>query len=141
MFFLIFFNCIDRNLRGYIVRKVKLARADTAERYTLQTVLLRFIQTGDITAFEQLAVLVCEPAADNRSYCVDNILARKIISTRQFSFSGFTAMERFTFFQQLRSSCAVNRPIDSATAKQGLIRRVYDGVNIGNLRDIAFYRP
>ena len=84
MFFLIFFYGIDRDLRGYIVWEVKLARADTAERYTLQTVLLRFIQTGDITAFEQLAVLVCEPAADNRSYCVDNILARQVISGCDF---------------------------------------------------------
>ena len=84
MFFLIFFYGIDRDLRGYIVWEVKLARADTAERYTFQIILHSFIQAGEVTAFEQLAVFVREPAADNRSYCVDNILARKIISGCDF---------------------------------------------------------
>ena len=68
MFFLIFFYGIDRDLRGYIVWEVKLARADTAERYTFQIILHSFIQAGEVTAFEQLAVFVREPAADNRIF-------------------------------------------------------------------------
>ena len=82
MFFLIFFYGIDRDLCGYVVWEVKLARADTAERYAFQTVLHSFIQAGEVTAFEQLAVLVREPAADDRSHCVDNILALSTIAPR-----------------------------------------------------------
>ena len=43
MLLLIFLDCIDRDLRGNVVREVELACADTAERYTFQIIIYRFI--------------------------------------------------------------------------------------------------
>lgn len=78
MLLLIFLDCIDRDLRGNVVRKMKLACADTAKRYAVQIVHHRNIKAGEVTAFEQLAITLREPAADNRTDGVDNKFARKI---------------------------------------------------------------
>ena len=80
MLLLIFFDRIDRDLCGDVVGEVKLACADTAERYTFQIILHSFIQAGEVTAFEQLAVLVREPAVYDRTHGVDHIFARQVIS-------------------------------------------------------------
>ena len=82
MLLLIIFDRIDRDPRGDVVRKMKLSRADTAERDAVQTVLHRCVETGEITAFEKLAVFLSEPAADDGSHCVDHVLARQVISRR-----------------------------------------------------------
>ena len=52
MLLLILFDRIDRDLRGYVVGKPELTRADTAERDTVQTVLHRNVEAGEVTASE-----------------------------------------------------------------------------------------
>lgn len=88
VFFLILFNRIDRDLRGYVVWEMKLACADTAERHAFQVFLYCFIQTGEVTAFEQFAIILGESAANDRSHRVDYILTGQIISRSDLRLTG-----------------------------------------------------
>ncbi len=119
MFFLIFLNCIDRDLRGYVVGKVKFARADTTERDAVQVILHSFIQAGKITAFKKLAVVLREPAAYDRSDCVDDVFAGQIICRRDLRLSCRLIMSLLLHYlvaitPELDSRKGMDRVVDTA---------------------------
>ena len=121
MLLLIIFDRIDRDPRGDVVRKMKLSRADTAERDAVQTVLHRCVETGEITAFEKLAVFLSEPAADDGSHCVDHIFARQVKSRCDFCLScRFLVALRFHQFiagvPELYPGIGVDGVVDAAVA-------------------------
>ena len=75
-------------------------------------------------------------SSPNRANCVNDITGGQTMSASNFRFTGSATAEGPTFREQLRASPAVNRAIDSATAEERRVRRVYDGIDI-EFRDIA----
>src|SRR5207245_7814179 len=76
------------------------------------------------------------PAAPDRSDGVNHEPSGQTIAPRNFRFAWPTTVQAPAFHSQFRACSAVNRAIDSATAKQRRIGCVYNRINV-KLRDIA----
>jgi hypothetical protein len=75
-------------------------------------------------------------SSPNRADCVNDKTRRQTKSASDFRFTGSTTPKGPAFCKQLSSSGAMNRAIDSATAEERRVRRVYDRIDI-EFRDIA----
>ena len=76
------------------------------------------------------------PSSPNRPNCVNDEASRQTISASNFRFAGSTTAERAAFSEQFGACGAVNCAVDPATAEEGGVRRVHNGINV-QLRDIA----
>ena len=65
----------------------------------------------------------------DRANGMDHMLRRQSIRFGDFGIAGRAAVERAALGEQFGSGAAMYRAIDAATAEQGLIRGVDDGVN------------
>jgi hypothetical protein len=75
-------------------------------------------------------------SSPNRANCVNDKTRRQTKSASNFRCTGSTTAEGPAFCKQLRASPAMNCAIDSATAEERRVRRVYDGIDV-EFRDIA----
>ena len=80
-----------------------------------------------------LAVLTAVPHGAD---CVDHIFARQAVRAGELGLAGPAAAQRPALLEQLRSRRAVDAAIHAASAQQGFLRRVDDGVH-AHFRDIV----
>jgi hypothetical protein len=74
--------------------------------------------------------------APDRPNCVNYELPWQTTSARDLRFTCLATAEHPAFGKQFRACAAMNRAIDTATAKKCRVRRVYNRVNL-ELRDVG----
>ena len=65
-----------------MLRESEHACGNTTERDALTSVFFGELQAREVTAFQQLAVFLGEPTADDWPDCVQNILTRQVVAGR-----------------------------------------------------------
>src|SRR5487761_1719219 len=111
--------------------------ANGGKRDRTAVMLLRQLQRCAIGAGEKV-VLSVTPAAPARTYGMYHVTGGKVVSACHPCASCLAAAQHAAFCQQLRASRAVDRAINAASAQQGGIRGIDDGVNF-HARDVATY--
>ncbi len=74
------------------------------------------------------AVLVVAAAFPHRTDGMNDVLRRQPVAAGDFGVAGFAAAQPPAFQEQFRPRRAMDRAVDSATAKQGTVRGIDDGV-------------
>ena len=80
-----------------------------------------------------LAVLTAVP---HRAHGVDDVAARQAVRVRDLGLAGSATAQRSALLEQLRPRRPVDAAIHAASAQQGLLGRVDDGVH-AHFRDVV----
>jgi len=122
------------DLRRFRDRITICAATDRRKSNRLDAIFNRELQRAPIAIRQDLRLMAFS-SSPNRANCVNDKTRRQTISASNFRCTGSTTAEGPAVRKQLRASPAVNRAIDSATAEERSVRRVYDGIDI-EFRDI-----
>lgn len=111
------------------------AGGDQRKCHRLAAVLLRQRKARPVAGGElfPLAVLTAVP---HRTDGVDHIFARQAVRACDLGLAGPAAAQRPALLEQFRPRRPVDAAIHAATAQQGLLGRVDDGVH-GHFRDVV----
>src|SRR5437762_528154 len=124
-----------RDLRSVVNWIAVDAATDRWKRDRANVVVDRELQARSIARREQLR-LAAITAAPHRTDRMNHPLRRQPITARHPRLAGRTSADRSAFGEQVRTSRAVNRAVDSAAAEERGVGGVDDGVE-GELGDVA----
>ena len=130
-----FADGVHRHAQRLILGIAKNAGGDQRKCHRLTAVLLRQRKARPVAGGElfPLAVLTAVP---HRADGVDDVAARQAVRARDFGLAGPAAAQRPALLEQLRPRRPVDAPIHPASAQQGLLGRVDNGVH-GHFRDVV----
>jgi len=111
------------------------AGGDQWKCHRLTAVLLRQRKARPVAGGELLP-LTALTAVPHRADGVDDVAARQAVRARDFGLAGPAAAQRPALLEQLRPRRPVDAPIHPASAQQGLLGRVDNGVH-GHFRDVV----
>lgn len=124
----------DCDLRGLLNRISVGARSKRWERDALQRVSIREQKRIRISTAQQLRIL-CSTAIDRRNR-MNHVARRQIARTRDHGLTRRAAANAATFLHDRRTTGAVNRAVDAASARERRIGCIHDRIR-SNARDIA----
>ncbi len=110
-------------------------RTDGRESDRLQIVILCHPKSVAIARGKEFIFTVIAASPD-RTDRVNHMPRREPVTGCHLSLSRSTAIEFSTLLEKCRPRSAVNRAVDTASAEQGVVGSIYDGVYV-QLRDIA----
>src|SRR6266446_5362546 len=124
-----------RDLRGLIDRIAIHAATDRRKRDRLHAVLRREPQAVAIARREQLR-LPPRPAPPHPTDGVDDVARRQPVAARDARFAGGAAAKGAALRDELRAGRAMDRAVDAASAEEGGVRGIDDGIDV-ELGDVA----
>jgi hypothetical protein len=123
-----FYRRGDRNFGGTFCWKSEDAGRNRGERHRFEIVVTAKLDRTAITRGE-LLILPTIAAVPDRSDGMDHMPRWKEISLGDLGVAGLATVELTALSQQLGPGRIMDRAIDAASAEQGRVRRVDDGVN------------
>ena len=127
-------NSVHRHAQRLILGVAEDAGGDQRKCHRLTAVLLRQRKARPVAGGElfPLAVLTAVP---HRAHGVDHIFARQAVRARDLGLAGPAAAERPALLEQLRPCRTVDAAVHAASAQQGFLRRIDDGIH-AHFRDV-----
>ncbi len=118
----------DRDPCGRLEGVAIGAGADRRESERSSTRRRSHLETATVAGRQQFRFTMVAPLP-HRADRVDYPARRQAIAACQFRIPRMATAERAAFGQQFRAGGAVNRPVDTAAAKQGAVGGIDDGVD------------